>query len=225
MTSPERTARAEQACAELAAAGQPVTFTAVAGRAGIGRATLYRHPALRALIDSHRRDVAGAGTPTGLADDIAALRTAIEAVAARVRHHEEQIRQLNRKSSKQPERSRGSNELINRPMDNSNDIGRLILLQLTDRSIPVARARTIRTRLPFPLPAVNVDGTVRRSAGSKGADGPFNDQLEPGKRLGLPGAAMPGWQAVEFRRRLTGVVDWTRSCTGPADFDAGHCRL
>ena len=20
-------------------------------------------------------------------------------------------------------------------------------------------------------------------------------------------------------------MDWTRSCTGPADFDAGHCRL
>ncbi len=27
------------------------------------------------------------------------------------------------------------------------------------------------------------------------------------------------------RGRLTGVVDWTRSCTGPADFDLGHCRL
>jgi aminoglycoside phosphotransferase (APT) family kinase protein len=27
------------------------------------------------------------------------------------------------------------------------------------------------------------------------------------------------------RGRLTGVVDWGRSCTGPADFDAGHCRL
>jgi len=27
------------------------------------------------------------------------------------------------------------------------------------------------------------------------------------------------------RGRLTGVVDWTRSCTGPADFDTGHCRL
>ena len=27
------------------------------------------------------------------------------------------------------------------------------------------------------------------------------------------------------RDRLTGVVDWTTSCTGPADFDAGHCRL
>jgi hypothetical protein len=97
MMSPERTARAEQACAELAAARQPVTFTSVAGRAGIGRATLYRDPALRALIDSHRHDAASAGTLTGLADDIAALRTAIEAVAARVRRHEEQIRQLNRK--------------------------------------------------------------------------------------------------------------------------------
>lgn len=102
MTSPDRTARAEQACAELAASGQPVTFTAVAARAGVGRATLYRDPALRALIDSHRHDAASAGTLTGLADDITALRIAIEAVAARVRHHEEQIRHLNRKSSDHP---------------------------------------------------------------------------------------------------------------------------
>jgi len=34
-----------------------------------------------------------------LAGDITALRTAIEAVAGRVCHHEEQIRQLNRKSN------------------------------------------------------------------------------------------------------------------------------
>jgi aminoglycoside phosphotransferase (APT) family kinase protein len=27
------------------------------------------------------------------------------------------------------------------------------------------------------------------------------------------------------RGRLTGVVDWGTSCTGPADLDAGHCRL
>ena len=96
MSNPDRTARDEQACAELAAAGQPVTFTAVAARAGTSRASLYRDPALRALVDSHRRTAARAGTLTGLADDIAALRTAIEAVAARVRHHEEQLRQLNR---------------------------------------------------------------------------------------------------------------------------------
>jgi aminoglycoside phosphotransferase len=27
------------------------------------------------------------------------------------------------------------------------------------------------------------------------------------------------------RGRLTGIVDWATSCIGPADFDAGHCRL
>jgi hypothetical protein len=85
MTSPDCAARAEQARAELAAASQPVTFTAVAACAGIGRATFYRDPALRALIDGRRHDAASAGTLTGLADDITALRTAIEAVAARVR--------------------------------------------------------------------------------------------------------------------------------------------
>jgi hypothetical protein len=50
---------------------------------GVGRATLCLDPALRALVDSHRHDAASAGTLTGLADDIAALRTAIKAVAAR----------------------------------------------------------------------------------------------------------------------------------------------
>ena len=29
------------------------------------------------------------------------------------------------------------------------------------------------------------------------------------------------WQ----RGRLTGVVDWAEACTGPADYDTGHCRL
>ena len=49
------------------------------------------------VVAGHRHDAASAGTLTGLADDITALRTAIEAVAARVRNHEEQIRQLKRK--------------------------------------------------------------------------------------------------------------------------------
>lgn len=88
--------RAEQACAELTASGQPVTFTAVAERAGIGRATLYRDTALRAVIDDHRQRAASANTITGLTEEITALRTALEAVAARVRHHEEQLRQIKR---------------------------------------------------------------------------------------------------------------------------------
>ena len=42
--------RVEKACARLAADGTPITADAVAALAGIGRATLYRRPELRALI-------------------------------------------------------------------------------------------------------------------------------------------------------------------------------
>jgi len=101
--NPDHLHRTEQAIAGLTAAGLPVTFTAVAVRAGIGRATLYREPSLRELINSRRRDASSEGTLTGLAKDIAALRIAIEAVAARVRRHEEQIRQLNQE--KKPTRT------------------------------------------------------------------------------------------------------------------------
>jgi|ERR1700729_2008885 len=101
MTSPDLVARAERACAELAASGQPVTFTALARHAGVGRATLYRNPAVRAVIEEHRQQAASATTLTGLAADITALRTALEAVAARVRNHEEQLRQIKR-TTRQP---------------------------------------------------------------------------------------------------------------------------
>jgi Family of unknown function (DUF6262) len=96
MTSPGIVTRAEQACAQLTADGQPVTFTAVAARARISRATLYRNHALHAIVEEHRHRAAEANTLTGLASDIAALRTALEAIAARVRRHEEQLRQLTR---------------------------------------------------------------------------------------------------------------------------------
>jgi hypothetical protein len=96
MTSPDTLTRAEQACAQLAQDGQPVTFTAVAALAQISRATLYRDTAIRALVDEHRRRTAQANTLTGLASDIAALHAALDAVAARVRRHEEELRQLTR---------------------------------------------------------------------------------------------------------------------------------
>jgi AcrR family transcriptional regulator len=71
-----------------------VTFTAVAARAGVGRATLYRNPELRALVEEHRTRVREANTLSGLAQEVAQLRTSLEAVAARVRRHDEQIRRL-----------------------------------------------------------------------------------------------------------------------------------
>jgi hypothetical protein len=86
--------KVEQACADLIANHEPVTFTQVAARTGLGRTTLYRNPSLRALVEEHRHHAAQAGTLSGLADDVAALRTAVEAIASRVRHHEEQLRQI-----------------------------------------------------------------------------------------------------------------------------------
>ena len=88
--------RVETACAELAAAGQPVTFAQVAARAQISRTTLYRRPDLRAVVEEHRTRGQDASTLTGLSVQIDQLRRSLEAVAARVRHHEEKLRRLER---------------------------------------------------------------------------------------------------------------------------------
>jgi hypothetical protein len=94
MTSANTLNRVERACAQLRHDGQHVTFTAVATATGIGRTSLYRDPTLRAVIDQHRQSAATNGTLTGLTDEIATLRTAVEAIANRVRRHEEQLRLL-----------------------------------------------------------------------------------------------------------------------------------
>jgi AcrR family transcriptional regulator len=94
--SNDRVRRVEQACLELVAAGEEVTFDAVAQRAGVGRATLYRHPELHALVHEHRQRATDAFTLTGLTIQIDQLRHSLEAVAAKVRHHEELLRKLTR---------------------------------------------------------------------------------------------------------------------------------
>jgi hypothetical protein len=89
-------ARVEAACAELAAAGQPVTFSQVAVFAGVSRTTLYRRADLRALVGEHRARGRDATTLTGLTVQIDQMRRSLEALAAKVRHHEEQLRSLER---------------------------------------------------------------------------------------------------------------------------------
>ncbi len=89
-------AKVEAACAALAAAGKPVTFGEVAGRAGVSRTTLYRRADLRAVVDEHRARGRDATILTGLAVQIDQLRRSLEAVADRVRRHEEQLRRLER---------------------------------------------------------------------------------------------------------------------------------
>jgi hypothetical protein len=95
MTAPDdRHRRVEETCAELVLTGQPVTFDDVAQRTGLGRATLYRNPQLRAVVEEHRARGREAHTLSGLAAEIAHLRTAVEALAATVRRHEEELRRL-----------------------------------------------------------------------------------------------------------------------------------
>ena len=92
--SDERVGRVENACIELVGAGEEITFDAVAARAGIGRATLYRRAELYAIVTEHRQHGKEALTLTGLAVQLDQLRQGLEAVAAKVRRHEEQLRKL-----------------------------------------------------------------------------------------------------------------------------------
>ncbi len=81
------------ACAELVRAGERVTFPKVAQRTGISRATLYRQRRLRELIDQHRHPLPGETlTLTALAAQVDQLQQTLEALAAKVRRHEEQLR-------------------------------------------------------------------------------------------------------------------------------------
>ena len=84
----------ETICRELIAAGQPITFTAIAEHAGISRTTLYRDPGLRAVIEEHRHRSHDPRTLANLTAEIDHLRTALAALADRVRHQEERLRRL-----------------------------------------------------------------------------------------------------------------------------------
>ena len=84
----------EQACAEIAAHGDPVTFVTVSQRSGIPRVTLYRNPALRALVEEHRARAQEATTLTGLAAQLASQQLSLQALAAKLRRHEELLRKL-----------------------------------------------------------------------------------------------------------------------------------
>lgn len=95
-----RLAQVEQALAEINNNGAAVTFTAVASLTGISRTTLYRDPEIVALVSEHRARAGEARTLSGLTADIAHLRTGIEAIAERIRHHEERLRRLERRATK-----------------------------------------------------------------------------------------------------------------------------
>ncbi len=96
MTPDQRRQAVEDACTQLLLDGQPITFDAVAAQVGLGRATLYRNPDLRAVIEEHRTRGREANTLTGLTLEIAHLRTALTELSGKVRRHEEELRKLRR---------------------------------------------------------------------------------------------------------------------------------
>ncbi len=94
-------AAVEAVCAELSAHGATVTFAAVAERVGVSKATLYRRAELRAVVEEHRLRSREPYSLAGIVVELDHLRQGLEAVAAKVRRHEEEIRKLRRRS---PER-------------------------------------------------------------------------------------------------------------------------
>jgi hypothetical protein len=94
MTSPDTLARVERACTELVRNAEPVSFTNVAARARISRTTLYRDENLRVLVEEHRQRSHDPRSLSGVVAEVGHLRTAVEALAERVRRHEEQLRRL-----------------------------------------------------------------------------------------------------------------------------------
>ena len=94
MTTATTRNRVERACAQLAHDRKPVTFTAVADLTGLSRSTLYRDPTLRGVIETNRHQAATGGEIAAFTDEITTLRTALEALADKVRRHEEQLRRL-----------------------------------------------------------------------------------------------------------------------------------
>jgi hypothetical protein len=90
--------RVERACRELAAERIPITFDEVAARADLGRATLYRRSELRAVVEEHRQTAREALTLTGLNIQIDQLRATLDALAGKVRRHEERLRRLEHRS-------------------------------------------------------------------------------------------------------------------------------
>ena len=106
MTDPDTdTARIQAACERLLAAGRDVTFTAVAETSGISRATCYRRRELREIIDRYRSRHGELLTITGLATRLDNLTQVLDAVAAKVRRQEEEIRSLKRATPQPPRRS------------------------------------------------------------------------------------------------------------------------
>lgn len=79
------TAKAEAALRELSVQRLPVTFTAVARRAGVSTDFLYRHPVLRAKITSMRSRTGRTAEPQQEPEAGGSTSAAVRALSARLK--------------------------------------------------------------------------------------------------------------------------------------------
>jgi len=98
----ERTEKAEKraraALTQLAKAGAPIGFTAVARKAAVSTDFLYKHPELRSLIERHRTKsgpVPDARSPeVGTSSTSAAVRALSTRLAQEQQAHHQEVTQL-----------------------------------------------------------------------------------------------------------------------------------
>ncbi|WP_436739828.1 DUF6262 family protein [Streptomyces sp. BBFR102] len=90
--------RARAALTQLAKAAEPVSFTAVARKAAVSTAFLYKHPELRTLIERHRTKsgpVPDVRSPeVGTSSTSAAVRALSARLAQEQRAHHQEVTQL-----------------------------------------------------------------------------------------------------------------------------------
>jgi hypothetical protein len=101
--------RARAALAELAKAGKPVSFTAVARQARVSTDFLYRSPELRSRIERHRaKDRSASAAPTDPPGGSSAS-AAVRALSARLRRQQEAHREEVTRLRKALEVAQGEN--------------------------------------------------------------------------------------------------------------------
>lgn len=85
--------RARTALAELAKAGKPISFTAVARQAGVSTDFLYRSPELRTQIERHRAKTGPVPAGPVNAPGDSSTSAAVRALSARLTRQEEAHRE------------------------------------------------------------------------------------------------------------------------------------
>lgn len=90
--------RANTALLAMAKAGEPVSFVAVARRAGVSTDFLYNTPTLRSRITELRQQASTPSPPRPPVDGVASTTTAVRALSAQLkqqrRRHREEVQAL-----------------------------------------------------------------------------------------------------------------------------------